>query len=273
VSAVAGSPTVIRPTLPRRATARIAPFAVEIGATALIIAALWYYTDHAGSYLVVPLPTMLSAFRKAWLFADFSSDVLPSLERITIGYWIAVVIGVAGGLILNRFRLVHLALDPAIHFMRSLPGPALLPVAIALLGLGSSMRISLIAFLCVWPILLNTLDGAAEVDATVIATAKVFGITGPRFLLQVMLPAISPRIAAGMRTSLSLAVLVLILTEEVGGGNGIGYFVITAEQGFEIPQVWAGILLLGLLGVVLNAGFGVIERMVLRWHFRSIERG
>jgi ABC-type nitrate/sulfonate/bicarbonate transport system permease component len=259
----------VAPAPHRRLIARVAPLAVEIGATALIVAGLWYYTAHSHSYLVVPLPTMLDAFRKAWLFALFGADVLPSIERITAGYWIAVVIGVAGGIALNRFRLLYDALYPAIHFLRSLPGPALLPPAIALFGLGSSMRITLIAFLCVWPILLNTIDGAAELDPTVAATARVFRIGGWRYLMQVMLPAMSPRIAAGMRTSLSIAVLVLVLTEMVGGGNGIGYFVLNAEQGFQFSQVWAGILLLGLLGVVLNAIFGVIEHRVLRWHFRS----
>ena len=81
-----------------------------------------------------------------------------------------------------------------------------------------------------------------------------------------MLPAASPQIFAGMRTSLSLALILMVISEMVASTNGIGYFVLQSQRTFAIPEMWSGILLLGILGYVLNAGFVLIENRVLRWH-------
>jgi ABC-type nitrate/sulfonate/bicarbonate transport system permease component len=82
----------------------------------------------------------------------------------------------------------------------------------------------------------------------------------------VMLPAASPQIFAGMRTSLSLALILMVISEMVASTNGIGYFVLQSQRTFAIPEMWSGILLLGILGYTLNGAFVLIERRVLRWH-------
>jgi ABC-type nitrate/sulfonate/bicarbonate transport system permease component len=82
---------------------------------------------------------------------------------------------------------------------------------------------------------------------------------------------VAPRIFAGMRTSLSIAILLLVTSEMVASTNGIGYFVFQAQQQFAVEDMWAGVLLLGLLGFALNLAFGVVERRVLRWHLRTGE--
>lgn len=240
---------------------------VEVGATLCVVAGVWLYTEHANSPYITPLPTVLSVFRKTWLFARFSSDLLPSVERIVIGYALAVISGVAIGLALAQWRPLRLAADPIVSFLRSTPPPALLPLFIVLLGIGSMMKVTVVWFVCVWPILLNTTDGVAGLDPTLLATARAYRIRGLDRLRLVVLPAIGPRVFAGMRVSLSLAVLILVVAEMVASSNGIGYFVLQSQQSFAIPQMWAGTLLLGILGYLLNAGFGLLERRVLRWHF------
>jgi ABC-type nitrate/sulfonate/bicarbonate transport system permease component len=94
----------------------------------------------------------------------------------------------------------------------------------------------------------------------------VYGITGRDRALHVMLPAASPQIFAGLRTALSLALILMVISEMVASTNGIGYFVLQSQRTFAIPEMWSGIFLLGILGYVLNAGFGLIEKRVLRWH-------
>jgi ABC-type nitrate/sulfonate/bicarbonate transport system permease component len=113
---------------------------------------------------------------------------------------------------------------------------------------------------------MNTTDGMDGLDPTLLETVRSYEISGLDRMRLVILPAIAPRVCAGLRISLSLAVLILIVAEMLGSSNGIGFFVLQAQQSFAIPQMWAGTLLLGLLGYSLNAGFGVFERRALRWH-------
>jgi ABC-type nitrate/sulfonate/bicarbonate transport system permease component len=94
----------------------------------------------------------------------------------------------------------------------------------------------------------------------------VYGVSRRDRVWRVMLPAASPQIFAGMRTSLSLALILMVISEMVASTNGIGYFVLQSQRTFAIPEMWSGILLLGILGYVLNGAFVLIERRVLRWH-------
>jgi ABC-type nitrate/sulfonate/bicarbonate transport system permease component len=239
---------------------------VELAGALLALAIAWIFSETSTSPYVTPLPTVLRVFRQTWLFARFFSDFLPSLERLFAGYLLAAVIGVAAGIAVGQSRVLRLAVDPILNFLRATPPPALLPLFIVVLGIGPVMKVVVVFFVCVWPIMLNTTDGIDGLDSTLIETTRSYGITGVDRMRLVILPAIAPRVAVGLRISLSLAVLILIVAEMVASSNGIGYFVLQAQQSFEIPQMWAGTLLLGLLGYGLNAGFGLIERRVLRWH-------
>ena len=135
-----------------------------------------------------------------------------------------------------------------------------------MIGVGDSMKVFIIAFVCVWPILLNTIDGAAGIDPTLEDTTRVYGVAKRDNLLRVVLPAAGPQIFAGLRTAVSLALILMVISEMVASTNGIGYFILQSQRTFAIPEMWSGILLLGILGYALNGGFVMIERRVLRWH-------
>ena len=152
------------------------------------------------------------------------------------------------------------------EFLRSIPPPALIPFAIVVIGVGDDMKVFIIAFVCLWPVLLNTIDGINGIDPTLKDTARVFGISGRDKLLRMTLPAASPQIFAGMRLSLSLALILMVISEMVASTNGIGFFVLQSQRSFAIPEMWSGILLLGILGYVFNLVFMIIERRVLAWH-------
>ena len=110
------------------------------------------------------------------------------------------------------------------------------------------------------------------VDPTLRDTSRVYGISSRDRVLKVMFPAAAPQIFAGMRTSLSLALILMVISEMVASTNGIGYFVLQCQRSFDIPEMWSGILLLGILGYALNGIFLLIERRALRWH-RGARRG
>ncbi|HKF80538.1 MAG TPA: ABC transporter permease [Thermoleophilaceae bacterium] len=233
----------------------------------ILVLVLWGVLS-AGSetYYFPPLTDILTTFKDTWVFERVGSDVVPSLERMAAGYGIAVVVAVGAGLLLGLSPRARRAAAPIVEFLRAIPPPALLPFAILVIGVGSSMKIFIIAFVCLWPILLNTIDGVTSVDPTLRETTRVYGISPRDRMRRVMLPAASPQIFAGMRTSLSLALILMVISEMVASTNGIGYFVLQSQRTFAIPEMWSGILLLGILGYTLNGAFVLIERRVLRWH-------
>lgn len=237
-------------------------------ASALMIFALWLFTESKSetSYIWPTFAEVGKAFKDTWLFSHVGSDVWPSLRRMFIGFGIAVVAGVAIGFVLGSSRVLDAMAMPVVNFLRSIPAAALLPPAIILFGIGDLTKIVVIAFVCCWPIILNTQDGVRELDETMLASARIYGIRGVRRFGLVVLPAVGPRIFAGMRISLSIAILLLVTSEMVASVNGIGYFVFLAQQQFAVDDMWAGVILLGLLGVVLNYLLSLIERFVLRWH-------
>ena len=236
-------------------------------AVPLLALAIWAWPSaNSDTYYFPPLTDILSTFADTWLFEQVGSDVVPSLVRMGLGYAIAVVVAIGLGLLLGLSRRARIAAAPIVEFLRAIPPPALLPFAILVIGVGNSMKVFIIAFVCIWPILLNTIDGVRGIDPTLVDTTNVYGVSRRDRVWRVMLPAASPQIFAGMRTSLSLALIMMVISEMVASTNGIGYSVLQWQRTFAIPEMWSGILLLGILGYVLNGGFVLIERRVLRWH-------
>jgi ABC-type nitrate/sulfonate/bicarbonate transport system permease component len=245
---------------------RVVETALEV-TVPLVLIVLWgVWSSGSDTYYFPPLTDILSTFADTWLFERVGSDVVPSLERLAAGYTIACVTGVIVGMALGLSPTLRRAADPIVQFLRAIPPPALLPFGILVLGVGASMKIFIIAFVCVWPVLLNAVDGVAGVEPTLRETSRVYRIGRRDTLLRVMLPAAAPQISAGMRTSLSLAIILMVISEMVASTNGIGYFVLQSQRSFAIEEMWSGIILLGILGYVLNAAFVLVERRVLRWH-------
>ena len=156
--------------------------------------------------------------------------------------------------------------NPFLQFLRAIPSITLIPLFLYIFGLGSFMQILIIVSGAVWPVLLNTVDGVRGVDPVLRDTTKVFRIGWRKRLFSMLLPAISPNVMAGMRTGLAIAFIVMVASEMTAAPDGLGYIVVQAQRSYAIADMWAGILLLGLLGYLLNAGFSVIERRILFWH-------
>ena len=247
-------------------TRRWLELAVEIAVPIALVALIWAYTESTDTFYYPPLGDVFEKFKDTWLFDRFGSDVWPSLRRIAFGYAIAVIVGVAAGTALGSSGTLRRATAPIVELLRSIPPPALIPFAIVVIGVGDDMKVFIIAFVCLWPVLLNTIDGIQGIDPTLRDIARVYGISGRDKLLRMTLPAASPQIFAGMRLSLSLALILMVISEMVASTNGIGFFVLQSQRSFAIPEMWSGIILLGILGYAFNAVFLLIERRVLAWH-------
>lgn len=208
-----------------------------------------------------------------WLDDTVGHQIVPSLVRLAGGFALAAVAGVAGGFAIGRSQALADLVDPIVHFMRSVPPVALVPIFMLLFGIGTNMRILLIAFTSVWPILLNTIDGVREIEPMYLDTARVFGINRRRMLRSVILPATLPRIFAGLRISSALALIVMVVSEMTAATSGVGYSLTDAQQAFRYADMWAYILLLGVIGWLLNVIIKVPERLLLSWQQTDSERG
>jgi ABC-type nitrate/sulfonate/bicarbonate transport system permease component len=192
-------------------------------------------------------------------------DVLPSLGRIFGGWLIAVLLGVTVGTALGRASTGMSYVDALFAFFRAIPPPALVPVFMVLFGIDTTMKLATIVFGALWPILLNTVDGARSVDQVKTDTARAFRIPQHQWIFMVVIPAALPKIFSGLRVSLSIALLLMVVSEMVGVTNGIGYQLRYAQDQFSFTAMWAWVLLLGVLGYVLNTLLLAAERRVLRW--------
>jgi ABC-type nitrate/sulfonate/bicarbonate transport system permease component len=201
-----------------------------------------------------------------WLTSDAVGNVLTSLGRIGAGLAVAIVVGGTLGLAIGRSPAVSGYLDPLLTFGRSLPTVALVTVFIVLFKLGNEMEISFIAFGTVWPILLNTIDGAKTVDPLQLETARVFGLSAAQRITKLIVPAALPKFFAGLRLSVSLALVLMVIAELTGSTNGLGYEMNAASSNFDLKGLWAGIVLLGILGYALNALVLGVEHYALAWH-------
>jgi len=238
---------------------------------AAIIVAWWFASAHSTSPFFPPLQAILKTFVDTWLSTRVLSDIVPSLVRMIVGFAIAAVVGVVLGALLGRLRLVAYALNPLLQFGRSLPATALVPVAIVLFGIGDTPKIVLIAFVSCFPILLNTIDGVRNIDPVLEDVGRSFRLTRMQRFRWLQLHAASPQVISGMRVALSLAFVVMVSTEMLGSTNGIGYVTLLAQQGFQITLMWSGLILLGLLGLIINGIFILVERALLRWYTQGQE--
>lgn len=240
------------------------------------VAVAWQLATMGGrSIFFPPLSEILAQARQSWLSGPASSlfltpavgsDIVPSLGRLLGGWLLALVAGVGLGTAIGLVRNLADYLDPVIEFVRAIPPPALIPPFIVVLGLGSDMKVALIAVGVVWPILLNTIDGVRSVDPVLVDTGRTLRTGRLRRLAYIVLPSAAPRIFAGLRVSLSLSLILMVISEMVAATGGIGFTIVQAERSFAIKQMWAGILLLGVLGYLLNTLLLLVERRVLAWH-------
>jgi ABC-type nitrate/sulfonate/bicarbonate transport system permease component len=232
----------------------------------LLVAVWWAASAGSTDPFWPPLRTIVQTFPDVWTADRLRTDVLPSILRLAAGYAVAAVAGVAIGTVIGSYRRVRAVCEPVLEFLRALPPPVLIPVIMLFAGIGDTMKIVVIASGCVWPILLNTVEGVRAVDPVMRETARSYGITGAARLRHLVLRSASPQIFAGLRQALSIGIILMVISEMFAASNGIGFTVVQFQRSFAIPDMWTGILVLGLLGFLLSVVFQLVERRVLGWY-------
>jgi ABC-type nitrate/sulfonate/bicarbonate transport system permease component len=240
-----------------------------------LVAGWWILSDNSTSAFAPPLRTIVSFFDDTWLHGRLRSDALPSLLRLLVGYLLAVALGVAVGIPVGASRTLRGYLEPVLEFFRAIPPPVLVPVLMLFAGIGNTMKVLVIVSGCVWPVLLNTVQGVRSIDATLSDAARCYGITGAARLRHLTVRGASPQIFTGARQALSVGIILMVISEMVAANNGLGFTIVQFQRSFAIPEMWTGIILLGTIGVLLSLVFRLVESRMLAWYFnlRRAQRG
>lgn len=232
------------------------------------VLALWQVSSANGWVDAVELPRVSTIFT-SWFHlivgGALPKQLAPSLGRIFVGFFIAAAVAVPLGLLMGTVPFVYRLLEPITEFLRPIPSSAYIPIAILFLGIDDGMKIFIVALACFFPILLNTYGGVRGIDPILTDTGRTFGLSRARALWQIVLPAALPSVLTGMRISLGIALIVVVIAEMIAGNSGIGYFILDRQRVFHVPEMFAGIVTLGILGYVINFAFLRIEHHFLRW--------
>lgn len=235
----------------------------------LVLVIWWFGSMNSTNIFIPPLSQILDVTLR-----DLENGILLTAMRVSLfnlaaGLLIAIVVGVSLGLLIGEIDQLRQILDPFIHFVRSVPQSALVPLIIGAFGLGSAPKIYAVAFACVWPILLNSIDGTRGVAVGVRRVSKVFGIPRSLYYRRVVLPGAMPQIVAGIRVALPIGILVMVVTELFASNVGLGFYILNSSSTFQVPETWGGALLVGVIGYILVAGFALMEKRILAWYYRS----
>jgi ABC-type nitrate/sulfonate/bicarbonate transport system permease component len=197
---------------------------------------------------------------------ELTVHIIATMKRFAEGYLLAAVLAVGAGLCLGLWRWLYNAFEPLIELLRPMPSPATIPIAILFLGIGDEMKVAVTVYACSWPILLNTIDGVRSVDRVLFATAATFRLTPWARFWKVVLPAASPQIVTGLRVSLAIALILVTTSEMVVSNDGLGYYVLESQRTFQMPQMYAAVVALGVIGYALNRLFLAVDARAMAWH-------
>jgi ABC-type nitrate/sulfonate/bicarbonate transport system permease component len=240
---------------------------VRGGWLAVTILALWWILSrNSEEFFWPPLTNILQRFQEVWIFDRVGSDLWPSVRNLFVAILLSTAIAVPLGVLLGLWHKGYAVLSPFLSFIWALPKIALLPAFIAIVGIGPSMQITYVVAGTLWPILLGTIDGVRAMDPTLKDVMRIYRINRWTMIRSVLLPGAAPQIFAGLRTALSFGLVLVLVGEMLAPVNGIGTFVLQAQQGLSITDMWAGALLIGLLGYGINVLFSILEKRVLSWH-------
>ncbi|MGY1633595.1 ABC transporter permease [Geodermatophilus sp. SYSU D01186] len=233
----------------------------------LVLFALWWVTSaNSTNFYFPPLSKIIDSLVAEWFGPRLADDVLPSLLRLAAGYFLAALIGITLGVLIGTYKRLRDLLEPVLEFFRAIPPPVIVPILMLIFGIENTMKIVVIAFGCMWPILLNTAEGVRAVDSVLSDTARTYRISGAARLRNLILPAASPQMAAGLRQGLSVAIILMVISELFAASDGLGFAIVQAQRSFAIPEMWAGMIMLGLLGFLLSLLFRLVENRWLAWY-------
>lgn len=253
--------------MPAAAAGFTGRFLWSYGAT-LAFLLLWQLTSQfkiVDPSVVPPFTKVVAALVQGFVSGRLLPDLTISMARAGAAFGIAVVVAIPLGLFMGSFRRFEDFIDPLLQTFRQTSALAIYPIFILLLGLGETSKVTIICWAAFFPILLNTISGVKQVDRRLIEMARVFGASRAAVFRRVVLPAATPAIFVGLRLSGTISLLLLVAAEMIGAKQGLGFLIINAQYNFEIPLMFASIVLLAVIGLGVNYTLLLLQGWCCRW--------
>ena len=249
---------------PRALARALAPWIVPV-----LLIVVWQLASQNGWLSSRVLPAPLAVVQAAWELArsgDLWKHVGVSTWRALVGFAIGGGLGLLLGLLTGTFRTAATLLDSSLQMVRNIPALALIPLVILWFGIDETAKLFLVSLGVFFPVYLNTYHGIRSVDTGLVEMARSYGLSGWSLYREVILPGALPGILVGVRFSLGLMWVILIVAETISAQSGIGYMTMNAREFLQTDVVLVGILLYALLGKLADLLSRGLERYWLRWH-------
>jgi NitT/TauT family transport system permease protein len=238
----------------------------------LILFAVWYVVYATGAVTAKLLPSPIRTFQSIWANAysgGLGPDLLDTVTRTLRAFLIAAIAGIPLGIIIGSSERVYRSIEFLIDFFRSTPATAMFPLFMIIFGLGDFSKIAVAAFAAWLVVLFNVAYGVMNSRPTRVLAARVMGASRLRILKDVLFFECLPQTFVGLRTAVSLALVVIVVAEMfIGSDNGLGKRIIDSQITFDLPQLYGTILVSGVLGYSLNLIFLSLEKVLVHWSGR-----
>lgn len=246
---------------------------VQVIISALLFITVWQLMIWVGDYEEALLPSPFTVANSLWellITGELLTHLQVSFFRFLAGYLVAVLLAVTLGLFLGRSPLVWAILDPIVQVIRPVAPIAWTPFIVLWFGIGSIPAMIIIFIAAFFPVLLSTVSAVRKVDPIYLKVAENLEVKGSSLLFKIIFPAAFPSIANGLHMALGTAWIFLVAGEMVGAQSGLGYFIIDSRNALDLDHVLAGILVIGLTGLLLDRGIRLFERWVEKqWGIES----
>jgi sulfonate transport system permease protein len=240
------------------------------GVIFLVLVGVWNLITTAHLVPPVFLPSPGDTFASLWagVFDEATRQIFfATLERMFYGWVLASIAGIALGSLVGSSKLSQAYLSPTLEALRPLPASAIIPVAIAFFGLSDTMVLSVVAFCALWPMLLSTIHGFRTVEPRLFEVARVFKMSRTEFALKIALPSAMPDMISGARISLTASLGMAVAGEMLVGVDGIGQMMLAAGRSYRSADMFAGLVMLSIIGMGSALLLGLVERKMLRWRY------
>ena len=242
---------------------------IHVTGAIFVFLLIWQLAPYIGliNPIIIPVPTtILQKMIQLILSGELLVNIAVSLSRVLIGFFIALAVALPLGFLLGGwFKSFETAVNPLLQVLDQANPFTLFPVFITLLGIGELSKISIIFWVCQWPVLFNTVTGIRNVDPAIVKMARSMGIGKWQMFKKVLLPAAMPSVFTGIRMSAVFAFFMLIGAEMIGASSGLGYMILQAQATFQMPKMWVGIVTVAFLGILFNWILLQIEKKFSGW--------
>lgn len=243
-----------------------ASFVLQAWLPVLLVIVWFVVSGVSTSVFWPPLTDILGALGTWAVSGKLWADAVFSFSNYFLAIALSLVVGLGFGVAIGLMPRVARVLDPFLDFFRSLPIVVFVPIVILALGIGREPKVYLIFLACVWPILLNCIEGVRSISPSIFETTRAYRVPVRLLIPKVILAGALPQIVVGVRLAITIGVVMLIVSEMYGATQGVGYFILQSGQRFQLDAAWAGTLFVGVIGWALTAVYALFEHRLLRWN-------